>query len=272
MRRIRLAYFKNLRNGEHVHLHGSIISLLKKKLLAGLGLTELGNDYLAAFDTENVAYKNNATVIETKDVEEAVERRDAAFKRINFAVKSAALSEAVEEEAAGRLLQNVFDRYKYVYQRSYMESVAEVTNLVGELTQPPYASAVERLGLSDAVETLSFRNEAFAMLYNERSVARHAIQMRGTMPEIRRRVDKTYRALTEGINVLYAANELTGKNAEVRRQLTNLIETINSFVEQTERVYYRRVDRTNDEKTSTDAVEANHLLATLPPHNPDIIP
>jgi hypothetical protein len=145
-----------------------------------------------------------------------------------------------------------------------MESAAEVTNLVGELTQPPYASAVERLGLLEAVETLSFRNEAFANLYNERSVARHAIQMQGTMPEIRRRVDKTYRALTEGINVLYAANELTGKNADVRCSLTNLIETINSFVEQAERVYCRRAGRTNDEKTSADAVEANHQTDTIP--------
>jgi hypothetical protein len=248
MKRVKVFYFKNLRNGEHVQLHGSIISLLREKLLGRLGLTTLWSDYLSAFAAEDARYQGNFQVEETKEIEEGGDRRDTAFKRLKCFVDAAMLSENVEEQTDGKLLKNVFDTYKYVYLKSYVESTAEVTNLVEDLQQPPYSSAVERLGLSEAVETLSARNEDFANLYNERSVERHAMQMRGTMPEIRRRVDKAYRALAEGVNALYASNELSGKNADVRLMLTDLIEAINSYVEQAGRVYCRRAGKNKEEK------------------------
>ncbi|MDR1918967.1 MAG: DUF6261 family protein [Tannerellaceae bacterium] len=245
MKKIRIFYFKNLRNGEHFQYHWSIITFLKELLRPSLGLVSLWNDYESIFQIEYIVYKQNPKAEETKEIKEADEKRDAAFRMLKLSIDAAALSEEAEIQTAGKKLKLVFENYKNAYLKPYLENTALVTNLVQDLKETQHAVYVEQLNLTTAVESLSAKNEAFETIYNERSIEKHEKELLGTMVEIRPQVDKTYRALMDGIQALYASNELVGKNAELHTLLTSIIDTINSYIEQMQYVYKRRAGRKN---------------------------
>jgi curved DNA-binding protein CbpA len=265
MKKIKSFYFKGLRNAEHFQLHWSIVSFLKNLLASGInGLVLLWNEYLAIFNIEDEVYKQSLKAEETNEIREADEKRDMAFKMIKLSVDAATLSENAEMRTAGKKLKHVFDNYKNIHLKPYLENTALVTNLVQDLLKPLNVVYVERLNLTEAVETLSEKNEAFEILYNERSIGQHDKQTQGKMYDIRLRVDKKYSALMNGIEALYVSNELIGKNAETRALLTTIIDTINSYIEQMERVYNRRVGGKNGKRRSDNKDEDENLQESIP--------
>ncbi|MDR1919318.1 MAG: DUF6261 family protein [Tannerellaceae bacterium] len=219
--------------------------------------------YDKEFQTEYDVYKFCRKSFETQEIKDADLRRDDAFRVVKLATEAAALSHNPEIKNAGVRLQIILDNYKNSYKKPYTENTALITNLIQDLEKPVNSTLLELINLTEAVEVLAANNETFKNIYDERSVELYGKQLIGTMATIRPRVDKAHDEFMDGVEALYVSNELVGKNAELRALLTNIIDTINSYISQMERVYARRAGGKNGKK-KTDNGDDSYLTETVP--------
>jgi hypothetical protein len=254
MKQIHDFYFKisHLRNGEHFQMHWSIHELLGALVRRVRGLAKTWEAYHRDFGRENVVFKRNLVLEETKGICRKNKMRGNDFRFLLKAVAYAADLPEADQRAAAERLHDLLQNYKGADKKAQAENTALFTHLLHDLEKPENAAAIDRLGLSALVERLGENNRAVEMLYDQRSETLNAMREEGNMVSERRRVDRSYAALVNAINALYAVNEYDEGDESLREVLEVFIDGINARIEQTRLVFSRRTGRyqtTEEEET-----------------------
>jgi hypothetical protein len=240
MKVIRHFNLKNVRNAEHFQFHWTIVSFLSTVINKILALFQLWTIYSTDFRIEDTLYKQSRKASETKKLKDAHTMRDKLFRLIKLAIDTATLNPDSQMQNAAQHLKDLFEVYKNASQKTYLESTALITNLIQDLEKPENAAYVELLELTASVDALAAQNRAFDLLYNKRSESNYNKKEQGSMSKARIKVDKSYYDLVSAVNAIYQSNELMAKDKDLRDLLADIIDTMNSYIEQIELVYARR--------------------------------
>ncbi|MDR1938507.1 MAG: DUF6261 family protein [Tannerellaceae bacterium] len=205
-----------------------------------LALFQLWTIYSTDFRIEDTLYKQSRKASETKKLKDAHTMRDKLFRLIKLAIDTATLNPDSQMQNAAQHLKDLFEVYKNASQKTYLESTALITNLIQDLEKPENAAYVELLELTASVDALAAQNRAFDLLYNKRSESNYNKKEQGSMSKARIKVDKSYYDLVSAVNAIYQSNELMAKDKDLRDLLADIIDTMNSYIEQIELVYARR--------------------------------
>jgi hypothetical protein len=215
-------------------------------------LQPLWDDFTRLFAKEDHVYKRNLKSVETKFIQEADLQRDNALMMLRRGIDFAFYNAKLPIKQAAMTLMEVMDNYKDVGRKSFGENTALIINMLQDLKKPRYAGAISFLGLTEAVNCLEENNTAFKELYTERTLNINEQKKQGCMVDIRPRVDQAFFRFTDALDALYKINELTDKDASLRADLDEIIDLINSYIKQYERILARRNLRHKPGKTDRD--------------------
>ncbi|MDR1937609.1 MAG: DUF6261 family protein [Tannerellaceae bacterium] len=235
-----LFLLRSLRNGEHFDFYWSIVDFIKGNNSIPPALTALWKNVVRLFDKEDDIYKRSLKSIETKFIQEADRKRDDSFMMLRRGVEFALYNEDPQIKNGAKTLMEVMDNYKDACRMPFGENTSLIINMIQDLRKPRYAGMVTLLGLTEAVSKLEENNAAFKEIYTERTLNINEQKVQGTMSDIRPQLDKAFFDFTDGLNALYKTNELLEKNAAMREQLGGMIDFINSYIGQYERIFARR--------------------------------
>jgi hypothetical protein len=258
-----LVLLRHLRNGEHFDFFWSIIHFLKAVMNFPPALIPLRNVLFTFFDREDDIYKRSLKSFETKFIEEADIKRDNSFVMLRKGIEFALYSEDPDTKRAAETLMEVMDNYKDASRATLGENTSLIINMIQDLEKPRYAGAVSLLGLTETVRKLDENNIAFKELYTERTLNINEQKSQGTMDKARQATDKAFFEFTDAVSVLYKSNELVGKDPVLRKTLSDLIDFINSYVSQYERILARRSAKYKPGKSGSD-VEDDTPEMTIP--------
>jgi hypothetical protein len=243
MLKIRNFCFRRFRNGEHFQVHFDIVFLLKDKIMVYAMLIEYWNEYLEIFNIEEEIFQSHLEADETLEIGRLNALRNVLSRKLNVGVDAGMLSDDPEVRASAEMAQHVLKNYKYIYLKPYMENTALTDKTVDDCRNPQYAPHIARLGLTSTVDEVADVNKKFDNLYVKRSLALYDKKKLGKMVTIRPKVDAKLKTLVNGINVLYAYNELGEKDPAMHESLTEIINAINACINQAEIVYHRRAGK-----------------------------
>lgn len=235
-----LSVQSRLRNAEHVELHWSIIQYLIPEIDGNESLSPLFTVYQQKYTQEDSVFKQSSKMEGTDRLILLDKIRDDAYRVVKLAIESFSYSQDPEISAAAIALKNVMDTYKYASSKPYMENTAYIYGMIEDFVNPQNEPHVRKLDIEDIAEDLNIKNIAFERAYNERSKWMHDKRVKGKVRELRRETDLAFSELADGINALYVSNELGDKDAALKKLLGGMIDTINAYLENSERLYARR--------------------------------
>ncbi|GEM_PF-1859609 len=249
-----LTLLQRLKNAEHFDLMDAVHDEVKQHKDSIEGISTVWNTFYAAFLKEDELYKISLKLEGTSEVKAADEKRDATFLELKREIEYRQYSKTEEEKAAADRLKHVLNNYKQANTAAYAENSAMLTNLIQDLRAPEYTQPVSRLGLSALVDRLEAENNAFKAVYRGRSKEDY-LHRQESLSNARAVTDKAFLALTDALNAIYLSNELREKDETVRQTLGGLIDAINSYLLQSEKVYARRVPSYKTTKTGEEGTE-----------------
>jgi hypothetical protein len=207
------------------------------------------NIFYNLFEQEDIIFKKSAKSSETKYIDEANRYRRDLFYMVKRRVSSAALSFDADDREAAERLTEIVDNYKAIGTATMVEVSALITNMVQDLNKPRYTDALTKLGLLAVAGKLEEANERFRELYLERAQNLETAEQAGTMKVIRPKVDKAFSMFTEGLDAIYAAGVISGKDVT---EAGKLIDHINSVIDQFERALAHRGRSVGGKKENAD--------------------
>lgn len=229
-----------LKNAEHYDLFDSIYQEILPHKSKIPGLLVLWDKFDAAFKLEDEYYKVSQRLENTEDLVAANKQRNDVFMRLKKSVELELLgSNPVEVEAAQKI-QFVIDVYKDIRRVAYTEESAMLTNIIEDLKKDDVLPYIKVFKLEPLVDTLYTTNESFKRLYRKRSIEIYK-QRHEILYNARKMTDQSFFDLGDAIVSIYQANVIQNQDKTLRDLLENIIDDINSYIEQAERVYSRRV-------------------------------
>jgi hypothetical protein len=230
-----------MRNAEHFDFFKNIIAFLLTKILKPAALQPLLDRLVQLFEKEDLIYKRDVKHVETKQINEAHEKRRMAFMGLKRSVEATTYSEDANLREAGQTLMEIMDKYADAYYAPMTEVSSLFFNMIQDLAKPRYAAAATVANVSSLIERLDRDNEAFIAAYVERTFNLEELKKIGSMKDIRLLVDEAAFILTDSINVMARANEMQRPvDQEVKALLEEIITFINSFIHQYEIIISRR--------------------------------
>jgi hypothetical protein len=230
----------NLRNAEHFQLHNSMKQFLEPHVEEVDCLHEPWDAYKGCWEKEERVFRVSHKVEETVQLANLDKLRDEDFRFIGRAIALECRSrDAIRREAA-QCLAALFDQHKRSYNKAYAENTALVICFLQDLEKPKNREAVETLAFEHLVHNLRADNTAFEILYNKRSEHLNLRRQDGNMRNVRRDVDRAYRAFAEAVNAVYIANVYGQKDEGLRQRLEEIIDGVNARITQMRYVYARR--------------------------------
>ncbi|MDR2810499.1 MAG: DUF6261 family protein [Tannerellaceae bacterium] len=235
-----LSLLKRLRNGEHFDFYGNIIDFMNGREQKTPALLPLWNTFRTLYDTEDEIYKRSLKAVETKYIDEADSARIDTYMGIKRKVKFMTFSTDPQEAAAAQTLMEVIENYKNINRSALTEKTSLIINMVQDFDRPRYSAAVTTLQLISLIDKLEQENSEFKVIYTERTQHLNEEKSLGNMYYIRPKVDKAFSEFTEAVNAFYKTNELLEKDVTLQAALADIIQFVNSYISQYERIYARR--------------------------------
>jgi trans-aconitate methyltransferase len=189
-----------LRNEEWFQFMTEVRDLIVKFTAQALSITELFVLFLKFYLEADTALEIIRKSPETEKMIEADHLRDQTFHGLNTTIRAAVFHFNPAHSEAARQLTIVLDRFGNLAQKAPNEETAGIYNLVQEL-RGVYAGYIETLGLTEWVEELAARNEAYEALVkarNEEVAARPKLHVKQTRHEL----DGVYHRIVERIEAL----------------------------------------------------------------------
>lgn len=243
-----LKLFTYLRNAEHFNINHSIVRFLRGKLESIPVLQKLFLLYEVCFEEEDIAFKRLAALLETSSLRTLDRSRDDLTISLRRTVEAARYNHDAAIKEAGENLDLVLRNYRNANSKPYTENTALVYNMLQDFHTAENLPFVRLLGLEETLAELKKFNDDFSLLYDERAMKKEENRQGGPLKMIRGRVDDALQGLINGINTLFAANELESNDESRDGLLREIIAAMNSFIYQAEDVYYRRVERKKPER------------------------
>jgi hypothetical protein len=222
--------YQHLRNEAHVELHDTTNTLLVESSPDSLGIRKQYDVYKPLFDDE----KSSLDVIKksgyTGEIDEQDQRRDAIFRGLVDAVKSAENHfNPIKQKAAVRIAI-VLDSYGNIAAKTLDEETAAIDDLTRELGGGDYPTLVATLALEDWLTQLDTENQRFKELMSARY---KEIAKRPTtnMREARKKVDKAFLDIIYAIEALVLINGITAHES--------FILELNAILERYKTIYIR---------------------------------
>jgi hypothetical protein len=243
MRRIEnyLTLIGKLRNAEHFDLLENIVEHIRGLRIKPEALEPVWNRFCRVFEQEDAIYKRDAGNVETRQIRQSHEKRKIAFMAFKRRIEWATYDEDDTPREAGILLSELLDKYAEVRTAPMTEVSALLFNLIRDSARSRYAGAVNILDMEAMIHRMERENEAFKVIYTERTRHLEEIKNRGNMRTIRRQVDAAAADFTNAVNVFYQANEMTSPlDREAKDILEDIITFFNSYIHQYEVIYSRR--------------------------------
>jgi hypothetical protein len=236
--------FDRTRNAEHYQYHSDALAVLTAVLATKYNIAHLRDAYAALFAQEEEAFAQNQAYEETKVIETKDLKRDNLWLYIKQTIDSKLLSPDAAEVAVAEKLTFAIKPYRTANELPYAENTAQISGFVEDMKREDLAEDIEKLSLTNAVAQLAVANADFNATYTARSNEKLTRVSADSMKTLRPRVDKAFAELTNAINVLYQANELTAKIAETTAELGNIIDRINALsVQLKQTLAYRTGDK-----------------------------
>ncbi len=236
----KMSFFYSLKNAEHFDLFESFYEEIVPHVDRIPGFASEWGVFASCFKMEDDFYKSNLKLGETDEIQAAHVRRNELFIRLKRGVGFKSLSDTLEErEAADRLLF-ILRNYRKANVSAYTEESALLTNVIDDLRKPDAAACVDVLGFSPLIGMLERSNEAFKVLYRRRSVKFHMVHQ-VLLSDIRKKCDAAFGEIADTVNSFYRVSVILKRDEGLTSLLGTLIDTLNSYIEQAERVYSRRV-------------------------------
>lgn len=233
---------KRLRNAEHFDFYDNIVNHLRDTTLKPAGLVPIWDAFVQSFEREDVIYKRYLRLEETRNVQEARDKRQKSLVALKLAVETGLYSDQPQVTEAAASLTKVIDNYAAATHSPMTETSAMIENMIQDLKLPQYAAAVALvLGVSAAIDRLKEDNDAFMDVYFDRASLWEGERGEGSLFDARGQTDQSFARLSEAINVFYQANELQQpKDPDVAATLSAAIHAINTYIHQYETIYARR--------------------------------
>lgn len=219
--KIKSININNLRNDEHFQLHTELRKLVEKHGAAALNIEAAFAAYLPLYAAVDEALTKVSKSALTADIHAADKRRDALFRGMVNANKSAADHFKPDVQAAAKRLKVLLDTYGNLAQKPLNEETAALHNLLQEL-EGSYAADAKLAGLADWAAELKAANAAFGKLVTDR-YEEAALKTDLVLKQCRREADEAYRAIAERVNAL-AVVEGVAKYEDFIRQLNAVLE------------------------------------------------
>jgi hypothetical protein len=141
----------------------------------------------------------------TEKLDDADRKRDAVFRGLTNAVKSACDHFDPAKKEAARLLQIVIDHYGNLTRKPHDEATASINNFIQDMQAGGNTDAVEKLGLAEWLLQLRNDNKAFDTLMHHRdSEAAHKTKL--NMATVRSETDNCYRNILDRLDALMLLN------------------------------------------------------------------
>ncbi|MDR1644334.1 MAG: DUF6261 family protein [Tannerellaceae bacterium] len=249
-------FIARLRNGEHFELIGEIVAPLEVHK-ADLG--EAIPKYIVfnnLFHKEDGIYKHSLKAEETAEIAEIGRKRLDAHLAIKLRVESATYIDNAAENTAARHLTFVLDNFKKITTTTMVEASALIFNMIQDFRLPKYAPHITTLGLGAAVDKLEGFNEEFRTLYAERELYLKEAEMKGTMTQIRRLVDKALAEFLRVLEAVYIVATITGDTTKAAA-LDAIITRINASIKQYRALYLRRSNSSSASSGSKPGGDGN---------------
>jgi len=228
-----------LRNDAQFQFHTEFRALTEQTGAAAVKIEALWPEYLRLYVELDAALKKIVKSALTDKIKTADVDRDAAFS--GFAKFLAAMCEhydAAIRDAALKI-EVVAHTYGNVAVKPLNEETSAIYNMVQELNSDNYRPLVTQTGLTQWVNKLTQKNNAFEALIQERdreSAAKSHVAVR----EARRALDEVYRYITEAVNSQLFFGQLTGCGA--------FVDTLNEII-------HRFAKKHHHHKRGADAAE-----------------
>lgn len=203
-----------MRNEEHYQFHAEVKALIVAAGPQKLNIADDFTDYSQLCNDELDALQLIRKSALSDQLEDADTKRDAVFRGLVDAVKSAKNHFVEAKKEAAARLSIVLDQYGNVARKPYNEESAAITKLLKELAEK-HAPDAELLGLNDWVAELAARNNAFDTLMKSRfteDAERTTLRMR----QVRSTIDLQFRAILTRIDALVIVNGPAEYTAFVR--------------------------------------------------------
>lgn len=233
--------FHQLRNAEHFDVNEAIVRELGGKLTSIPVLENLVLIYVGYFKKEDIVFKRWRALQETTSLRELDRLRDNLTISVRLIIEAAEYNSDPAIKEAGKQLNFIFKNYRNPNRRPYKENTALIINLLQDFEKAENRPAVRLLGLEETLNELKKDNEDFSILYYERARKKEDERNEASLYVIRRKVDESLQNLINAINPLYAANELETNDPQRNKLLADVIDNINSVINQAEDDYFRRV-------------------------------
>ena len=193
-----------LRNEEHFQFQTEFKVLVENNTAAALGVDVQFHDYMLQYKDEEEALDVIRKSAVTEDLAEADKCRDATFRGLSDAVKSATRHYNQQIKHAAIRLQTVFDHYGNLSRKPFDEETATITSLTTDL-KTTYANEIIIVGINDWVLELINNNSQFETIKNKR-YDEEAGKTQLSMKDVRPAIDKIYRTIVQRINALIIVN------------------------------------------------------------------
>jgi hypothetical protein len=196
--------------------------------------------------------KKNPKAIETEKIAQKDDERDftvrAIIAKVQYHYDFAQSDE--ESEDACRLFY-IVEKYKNVAKKEYEAETTLLRNLIDELQQVP--DLLNRFCITKLVVKLQRENKEFEALYNARAQTVHDEQLRGNATKYRTTVNKAFDNLCKVITGLQFMPVCKQKKTAIE----NIIDIINSQIQQATVVYNRHVGVLTAGKKKDEEKETN---------------
>lgn len=237
---IEIKYLNQARNSEHYELQEQLLAVITPEFAEKFGINGFRVNYNSAFIKEDEAFLESQALLDTKLVQEKDAARDERLRYIELGVQLKQISLLAADKEAAEKITYVLRPYKDAADKPYSENTALVRDLVKKVRSATYASAIQQLGLTDAVAALEEANEAFNVVYSRRSDEKQARAGLDALKVIRPKVDEAFRQLAEAISALYLVTEMIEHNATKAAEIALVVDGANARILQFSETLSRR--------------------------------
>jgi hypothetical protein len=228
--KIRRIYLHRLRNEEWFNFFAEFKSFVEEVSPGTLNIVEQFTLFLALYADVDIALEKLRKSLYTTTIVSLDEQRDEIFRGLTAAVQSASHHFDSHMREAAEMLQPLWDHYGNLAAKPFNEETSGIVNFVQEL-RGNFAPAIQTLGLSEWVNELERRNNAFEALVLERN-RDIAGKPDLNVLELRRKINRCYLDMVERIE---AQILLQGE-----AQFAAFVKTLNTNIERYSATLNRR--------------------------------
>jgi hypothetical protein len=219
----------NLRNEEHIQFQTEVKDLVTLSDAAKLNISEAFAVFLLVYAKENEALQVIRKSANTEQLADADWDRDHIFRGFADAVKSACNHFNPDKHAAATRFDIVLGQYGNVARKPYNDETADIIKLVQE-ARGAYASDMSLLSLTDWVDELEVKNQAFDTLMKTRFTG-DAKKTILRMKQVRIEMDDAYHAIANRLDALMLLNGTETLEPFVR-ELNTRVDKYNNILAQ----------------------------------------